>query len=116
MSCRRQTFGARWKSNLKLVEPFCSRRQKPSNQMNTDGTTEVANVPKNCSKLPASEILGNKFAQKLTQYILERGGYYLRDESGVLHVVINERRITLDLNRDNTALAEVMLNACNVSL
>jgi hypothetical protein len=61
------------------------------------------------------EISGEKLSKTLIAYIDAKGGRYLNDETGTLHVILGGKRIALDGNRENDALAKLMLDACMVS-
>src|ERR1022692_4750821 len=62
-----------------------------------------------------NEQLARDHAEDLTSHIEIRGGQYLKDESGGLHLILEGRRISLDPRPDNYALIDLVLKACNVS-
>ena len=90
------------KSNPKSVEKV---KAKPKDERKT----------KDGPKIPASERQALVWAQKLRSYIKKQKGRYLRDEDGFLHLILNRRRIPLNFDRENYALARLILAACHVS-
>lgn len=62
-----------------------------------------------------SERLGEQIANHFLAYLTDNNARSLRDEDGVLNVIIDGRRIPITSKRDNVALAGLMLKACNVS-
>ncbi|MGA8214320.1 MAG: hypothetical protein WB799_12060 [Candidatus Sulfotelmatobacter sp.] len=64
---------------------------------------------------PPSEREARVYVISLDQYIRKHEGEYLRGEDGSLHLAMGGRRIPLSYNRENYALARLMLDACNVS-
>lgn len=67
-------------------------------------------------KLPAAERQGYVISIVLIDSIKERGGKYMRDETGALHVLFeNGTRVPLAYTKDNYALAGLLNRACSVS-
>ena len=66
-------------------------------------------------KIPANERKAFVWAQNLRFYIKRHKGRFLRDEDGFLHLILNRRRIPLNFDRENYALARLFLDACRVS-
>jgi hypothetical protein len=58
---------------------------------------------------------GHAFAQTLIAHIEDRGGRYLKDENGQLHVVIEGCRIPLFCSGENHLLARLIIEVCNVT-
>jgi hypothetical protein len=65
--------------------------------------------------LPTTERQGFLFASDLENHIKKMRGQYLRDEDRNLCVLLGGQRIPLNFDRDNHALAALMLKVCNVS-
>src|SRR5436190_5477223 len=65
--------------------------------------------------LPAAEKRAYIYAGQLQGYIKKAEGRYLRGDDGTMHVNIAGQRIPLDYDRNNRALAQIMINACGVS-
>lgn len=65
--------------------------------------------------VPTSERLASHYATQLETYIEEKGGQFLRDEGGSLHVVIEGRRIPLNYESNNRPMIGLMIEVCNVS-
>ncbi|MGH9342481.1 MAG: hypothetical protein ACRD19_01760 [Terriglobia bacterium] len=63
-------------------------------------------------KIAESELAAQHYLQQLTKHIKQRGGWYARDDSGALNLILEDRRILLDYSRDNYALAELMIQFC----
>ncbi len=64
--------------------------------------------------MPANERRAFAYALRLGAYIKRHGGQFLRDEAGLLHVILDGRRIPLNYNRENSGMARLMLNSCLV--
>jgi hypothetical protein len=56
-----------------------------------------------------------RYFTRLKNHINNSKGRFLRDEAGGVHVITGDHRIPLNLDRQNTRLAELMLSACKVS-
>ena len=65
--------------------------------------------------LPAVERRAFIYAGQLQGYIKKAEGRYLRGDDGSMHLNIAGQRIPLDYDRNNRALAQIMINACGVS-
>src|SRR5581483_2088457 len=67
------------------------------------------------SIIPLSERQAAFYEKSLQKYLEENGGRFLRDENGLLHIIINGRRILLNYDRNNEGTARLMLHACSIS-
>ena len=65
--------------------------------------------------VPRSELIGIVLERILRAYVEVKNGYFLRTEDGSLHLALGGRRIPLTYDRDNVGMAELMLEACNVT-
>src|SRR5690242_15074138 len=50
------------------------------------------------------------------QFIKANQGTFMRDENGVLQLLIGHQRTSLAYHRDNTDLANLMLKSCSMSI
>ena len=64
-------------------------------------------------RLPANDMDGWKFAERMLGYITREEGTFLRDEEGKYHVLLNGRRIPLD--DKSMPLADLMMEVCHIS-
>jgi hypothetical protein len=65
--------------------------------------------------VPVAERRGQLYAMDLEKYIDQTSGQYLKDQDGNLYVLIGGQRIPLNFDRNNHALANLMINVCLVS-
>lgn len=77
--------------------------------------TIVGNPPATSSTPQHSEAQGFKYFKKLVSYIESRQGRFIRDDHGVIFVLIGENVVPLNSSADNVGLSELMVDACNVS-
>jgi hypothetical protein len=61
-----------------------------------------------------SESNAGNIAKLLNKYVEKNGGRYLRGEDGSLSIVVGGHRILLNFERENTSLAELMIDACKM--
>ena len=62
-----------------------------------------------------SEKAAHIYEKRLYSHIKEHRGQCLRDESGSFHLIIDGRRVSLNYDRGNYGLADLMIQACGVS-
>ncbi len=55
------------------------------------------------------------FYQSVSSYIKDHKGQFLRDSDGSLHVLLDGKRIPINLDRNNYPLAELFLKTRNIS-
>ena len=67
------------------------------------------------TQISKSEQRGELYFRALLDFIGAHNGQFLQDENGGLHSILSGRRIPLNYERDNYALAELMLKLCGVS-
>ena len=62
-----------------------------------------------------SEVEGQKYFDRLLKYIAERKGKFVKDEDGVVSILLDRRAIPLSLAQENVATSGLMIDACGVS-
>ena len=67
-------------------------------------------------ELTEDEHRGHIYAEKIRAYIDKHKGTYLRDENGGYHVLIGNKRVPLEDNRENHALVDLILKSCNATI
>jgi len=65
--------------------------------------------------VPPSEVEGQKYFDRLLKYIAERKGKFVKDEDGVVSILLDRRAIPLSLAQENVATSGLMIDACGVS-
>ena len=71
---------------------------------------------KTAARLGQGETDGEIISKEIIRYITNRNGQFLQDtHDRSLHVILDGKRIQIDQRRDNRALANLFLKACNVS-
>ncbi len=66
--------------------------------------------------LSSPERAAYTFEHKIKTYIEKLGGQFLKDENGSFHILIKGKRIPLVANKDNYALAQLMMRSCGVTM
>jgi hypothetical protein len=65
--------------------------------------------------VPPSEVEGQKYFDRLLKYIAERNGKFVKDEDGVVSILLDRRAIPLSSAHENVATSGLMIDACGVS-
>lgn len=66
-------------------------------------------------RIPESERLAVAIERKLLQFVENEKGRFMKDDAGALHLVIGDRKIPIKFERENLELAQLMLEACNMT-
>jgi len=75
---------------------------------------EIINDKMRKKSPPQSEKQAKQYFTKLQTYISKKEGQFLRGDDGSLHLIIDNYRIELNLEKENHGIAELMLLACSV--
>jgi hypothetical protein len=65
--------------------------------------------------VPPSEVEGQKYFDRLLKYISDRRGKFVKDEDGVVSILLDRRAIPLSLAQENVATSGLMIDVCGVS-
>lgn len=65
--------------------------------------------------VPRHERAALQIAAFANDFIKTKGGQYLRDENGKLHIIIGGKRVSLNYDRENDGLGSLLFASCGIS-
>ena len=98
--------------------------ERPTGAGDSDGSSGTAHAPgeatspSSTTRTPSwikDEQTGHNLACTLHHYITEKGGRYVQSQDGSLCVLLGERRIALDFDRNNTGLTRLFMEGLRLT-